>query len=400
MKKKILMLSDSIFTNTGYSTITRNILNGLSDDYECHALCHNYVGQSLPPGIRFKDGYTCNFWIHGTGREPYCKDVMIPLIQELQPDYFIILLDTFMLYPWLLDMNFAPAKTSFYFPSDGGGGLPQGCEAIISHLTRCVAMSKFAQWQAKTVHGLDTDYIPHAVDTINYRPLTPAERLKARQEMTVLSINGAPVKGLLQNKFVVGVVARNQGRKALDATVKAFAKFCKDKPDAILYMHTDIYDAAAIFDMRYLIQRLGIQNRVVFSPMRFFKNYEYKEMNNVYNVMDIFYLSTTGEGFGIPTIEAMACEVPVVATDYTSTQELINDDLKAGLPVKIAAEITGSWCVERAIIDTDAAAACLDTLYHDNELRKRLGKNGRQKVLRDYDWQGVLGLWRQFLQKL
>ena len=37
---------------------------------------------------------------------------------------------------------------------------------------------------------------------------------------------------------------------------------------------------------------------------------------------------TTGEGFGMPLAEAMSCEVPVVAVDYTTTKELLIDEVK------------------------------------------------------------------------
>ncbi len=51
--------------------------------------------------------------------------------------------------------------------------------------------------------------------------------------------------------------------------------------------------------------------------------------------MDIFLLTTSGEGFGIPTIEALACEVPCVITDFTTTYELLMDDGQCGIPVPI-----------------------------------------------------------------
>ena len=33
--------------------------------------------------------------------------------------------------------------------------------------------------------------------------------------------------------------------------------------------------------------------------------FDWNQMNEVYNLMDVFFLSTSGEGFGVPTIEAM-----------------------------------------------------------------------------------------------
>ena len=48
-----------------------------------------------------------------------------------------------------------------------------------------------------------------------------------------------------------------------------------------------------------------------------------EEMAHLYNCMDVFVLPTGGEGFGIPTLEAMSCGVPICVTNYTTAHELI-----------------------------------------------------------------------------
>ena len=398
-KPVILWLSDSPFMNTGYATISRHLMNSLSEYYDIHYLANGYTGQRFKPGEGMCDGVRLNFWIHGNGRSGYFQDNMRALIEQYKPTYFGILLDTFMLYPWIADMNFSPAKSIFYFPSDGGGGLPAGCDNLLKHFNFPIAMSKFGQKQVKEEHDLIVDYIPHAVDTGLYRPLSTQEKQEIRKELSVVSAYGNKVKGLLQGKYVVGCVARNQPRKMLDLGLKAFAKFCKDKPDAIFYMHSDPFDGATHFDIRALIERLGIVNRVVFSDMKYYDNFELKDMAKVYNAMDCFFLSTSGEGFGIPIVEAMSCEVPCVVTDYTTTKEFLTDDGECGIPVPVAEELTGSWTVERAIMDTDAAAQCLSLLYNDPDLRAKMGKIGREKVLKNYDWEKVINQWVRFFAR-
>jgi len=399
--KKLLWLSDSPLINTGYATISRNILNDLSKDYECHFLAHNYVGQTLSPGsVVLQDGFKFNFWLHGAGRQAYQQDLIVPKIHKYQAEYFGVLLDTFMLYPWGAQMNFSPAKTFFYFPSDGGGGLPRGCESVLRNFRNGVAMSKFAQRQVKEKHNLDVAYIPHAVHQNIYYPVSAEEKRLFRKNFVVQTVSGAKVKGFLADKFVVGVVARNQSRKMLDRSLRSFAKFCKDKPEVVFFMKTDLQDAAASWDILELIRRLGIENRVVFSPVKFYENYEYSEMNQVYNVMDIFFLSTSGEGFGVPTLEAMACGVPVVVTDYTTTQELLMEHGQCGLPVKCESEVMGSWTVDRGLMDEAHGAECLNKLYHSPEMRDKFGEVGRAKVLNHYTWDIVSGMWRSFLASL
>ncbi len=385
---KIMWLSDSPMTCTGYSTISTNILNYLSEKgHECFYQAHNYVGQDLP-GLKFKDDRELKFTIMGTGREPYSRDLLVPRIRDLRPNIFGVLLDSFMLYPWILSLDFAPAKSIIYFPSDGGGGLPQDCERILKKFNVSVAMSKFGQKQAFDLYGIKSYYIPHAVDEKNYFPLDE-ERRKAIKE-----------KWGLQDKFVVGSVFRNQGRKMADRMIKAFAIFAKTRPDAVLFMHCDPLDSAAVFNIQLLIQRYKLENRCVFTGMKFFKGIEYKKMNEIYNAMDVFFLSTSGEGFGVPIIEAMACEVPCVVTDYTTTHELLIEDGQCGIPVPICSTITGSWTVERGMMDIPKGAKALEILYDSPELRKQYGKVGREKVLRQYIWNVVGPQWEALIARM
>lgn len=412
--KKLLWLSDSPFTTTGYATISTNICNRLAEKgWEVHYLAHNYIGQHLPPkGVTTNDGLVWNFHLWGMGREQYCKDMIVPRLRDIQPHVFGVLLDTFMLYSaGYMELNFAPANSVFYFPSDGGGGLPSGCNQLLSKFTLPIAMSRFGQKQSKDYYDLATHYIPHAVDTEVYFPLPQVERDELRK------------KHGLYDKFVVGVVARNQPRKMLDRTIKAFAKFCKGRDDAILFMHTDPFDNAAIFHLRNLIERFGIQNRVIFTGTTFFQGFDYTKMNEVYNLMDVFFLSTSGEGWGVPIIEAMACEVPVVATDYTTTAEIVVGH-EAGFGVNLVGveempdywsssvtassydsavcngTITGSWDVERGMMCIDDAVKKLSLLYDDRSLVKTMGLNGRKAVLAEYDWRIVADEWDKVLSEL
>ena len=385
---KIYWLSDSPCLPTGYSTISTHILNGLSDlGHKCIYQAHNYLGQTIPPGLTFEDGSKLKFTVMGTGKEPYSQDMLIPRIRQLKPDIFGVLLDTFMLYPWALNLDYAPAKSLFYYPSDGEAGLPLRCETILRKFNIPVAMSKFAQKQTKDCYGIDVDYIPHAIDTKNYFPLPQKQKEELR-------INWG-----FQDKFVVGSVYRNQGRKMSDRMFKAFSIFAKTHPDAILFLHSDPYDQAATFDSIELIKNLKIENRVVWSGMNFFNGFTLKQMNEIYNLMDVFFLSTSGEGFGVPTIEASACKIPTIVTDFTTTQELLVDYKQCGIPVPIVTDITGSWNVERGVMDINKAVEALEIMYNDSKLRRLYGEHGRDKVEKLYSWDVVIPQWQELLMR-
>ena len=185
-----------------------------------------------------------------------------------------------------------------------------------------------------------------------------------------------------------------------DRMFKAFAKFAKDNPDAVLFCHSDPFDQAAVFDSIELIKSLGIENRVRFTGMSFFNGFDYKEMNEVYNAMDVFTLSTSGEGFGVPTIEAAACGIPSVVTDYTTTQELLIENGVCGLAVPICGELTGSWNVERGLVDIDKMAEAFQMMHDNPAMREEMGKIGLEKMKKYYTWDVVIPEWDKLVRKM
>ena len=413
--KRLLVLTDRPFLQTGYATIMNNILNYLTTKgWECHSLSHGYKGQTLVPGTQVSNGMKLNFWIHGSSIEPYAKELLEYYIKTIKPDIFLILLDTFMLYPWLLDKDLSPSLPVFYFPSDGGEGLPTGCDKILKKMSRAVAMSKFGQKQVLQYHGIKADYIPHAVETSNYFPLPQAKRDEIK------AVSG------LAGKFVVGCVARNQPRKQMDRTLKAFKRFAQGKDDVVLLLHTDPYDAARNFDMKTKIQQWGIQNKVLFTGMHWWNGFDYKKMNDVYNVMDVFFMLTTGEGFGVPIIEAQAAGIPQVVTDYTTTQELVLEDGQSGLGVRlvdcaedewnaldkwdlkqidsylndVGGTVTGGYEVERGLASIRHAAEQLEKLYRHKELREQFAQAGVEKVKKLYNWDLVIEQWHKLFTEM
>jgi len=87
--------------------------------------------------------------------------------------------------------------------------------------------------------------------------------------------------------------------------------------------------------------------------------------------MDIFCATSLEESFGVALVEAMAMEVPVVATDADGFKEVIQDGL------------TG-FIVEKR--KPQKIAEILKKLVLNKELRLQLGKNGRKRVLELYNW--------------
>lgn len=313
-------------------------------------------------------------------------------------------------------------KSLFWFPSDGGY-FPDGCETIIKKVDYPIAMSQFGQAQLTNHYGIkNIRHIPHGCKTTVFKPLDKLklrqqyswERLFAVKENTFYNVNMN-----ITDKFIIGFVGRNQPRKNPAGLIKAFSIFHKDKPDAYLLMHTDPFDPARMCDLQKLAEELNCGHKILWTGMRVGQPFSTSKLVEIYNLMDCFALYTSGEGFGIPVIEAMSCEIPVLMTDATTCKELVTDN-NAGYGVKLAGEsrrpypyegaaftgtITGSWGVERAHEDYVDGASKFEMLYtswkRQDGLLEKLGKAGRKAVLEKYDWDSVVGpAWVKLMEEI
>jgi glycosyltransferase involved in cell wall biosynthesis len=98
-------------------------------------------------------------------------------------------------------------------------------------------------------------------------------------------------------------------------------------------------------------------------------NVPYSQMPDRYREMDLLIMPTVREGFGMAVAEAMACGLPVVASNCSSITELIEDGQG------------GFLC---PVGDTDAFADRINLLAASIELRHAMGDFNREKVVRDF----------------
>lgn len=92
---------------------------------------------------------------------------------------------------------------------------------------------------------------------------------------------------------------------------------------------------------------------------------------DILNELDVFCITSNKESFGVSVVEAMACGLPIVATDAEGFCEVM-EDKKTG------------YIVEKK--NVEAIAKALELLVKNEKLRKDFGQEGRKKVIEHYDW--------------
>jgi len=402
-KIRILMMTDSPLLHTGMGVVLREIALGLHNTgkYEVIAMGwghngypHNLPFQILPASARDfgKDGYP-QAGIPGFGQT----------IDMVKPDVVWALGDSWMLN-WVKDLsNRKNFKYIQYMPIDGDP-IPTEWIPWIEHAEKLVLYSEYGVKEvAKVASHIKPAMIYHGTHPERYFPVSKEQKEEIRSKITYWNVVGdnqiGQQAGIPKDAFVVGVVARNQPRKNFDKIIKSFAVFAKDKPNARLWLHSAVQDAA--YNLPKLAWMYGIGDKVCFTPnYNLTRGLSEQEFNLLMNVFDVHFLPTQGEGFGIPILETMSCGVPQIVTDYTAHVEWCKDSSLLIPVVEGDDFITGiPHPVERAIPKVSECVKCLNTLYHDNDLRAKLSKNARA-VAERMTWDATIPQWDALIQSV
>jgi len=103
-----------------------------------------------------------------------------------------------------------------------------------------------------------------------------------------------------------------------------------------------------------------------------------------YDQADVFVLPSFAEGVPVVLMEAMAMELPVISTRIMGIPELVEDEVN-GLLVPPA--------------NVEQLVDAMQRLAEDADLRRRLGKAGREKVVAEYNLELNVKKLAQVLQK-
>ena len=129
-------------------------------------------------------------------------------------------------------------------------------------------------------------------------------------------------------KFIIGNINRNQSRKDIPNTILGFYEYReKYNTDSFLYLHMNPTDPMG-WNLRAIFNQTGLVEGkdYMFPPEEDYnKGSDIAKMNEIYNSIDLFLTTTTGEGWGLTITEAMATRRPIVAPIHTAITEITND---------------------------------------------------------------------------
>ncbi|MEA2020136.1 MAG: glycosyltransferase family 4 protein [Patescibacteria group bacterium] len=208
-----------------------------------------------------------------------------------------------------------------------------------------------------------------------------ALKTKPKQEIKVI-YNGidtktfAPAQKKKDNSiFKILSTSRLTSRKGISYLIKGFAKFHKKVPESELILVGSGNKKSELFIMA--------KERGLNSSIKFSGSVPHEDIPEKYQRADVFVLPSLNEGMSNSLLEAMACQLPVIATDTGGTAELV--DTSNGIIVKKKSS-------------KDIANA-LSTLYDNKEKLEEMGRESKKKAEK-LSWEKITNDYYQLYQQI
>jgi N-acetyl-alpha-D-glucosaminyl L-malate synthase BshA len=133
-------------------------------------------------------------------------------------------------------------------------------------------------------------------------------------------------------------------------------------------------------DAEALAVRLGVAGSV-----KFVGKQPQSRVRDYLSVADLLLLPSQTESFGLTALEAMACEVPVIATRVGGIPELV-EDKGCGYLFEIG--------------DVDAMAAAALRVLSDDAERERLGRRGREIAVTNFTTDKIIPQYEELYERV
>jgi glycosyltransferase involved in cell wall biosynthesis len=274
------------------------------------------------------------------------------------------------------------------------------------------AMKKLGHETVETVHG--------AVDYSHFKPLENRDDLR--------NLHG------LSDNFVIGFVFKNQLRKSVPNILEGFKKFKSKNPEvkAKLLLHTDWGEKQHGWDIPRYLKEKDLEDGSVLSTYVCHKCDDYfiqpysgedkncsscgseksvktknsgkgvgeKELNEIYNMMDVYCHPFTSGGQELPIQEAKAAGLITLVTDYSCGTDSAYEH-QGGLPLAWNEYREPSTQFIKATTCPDSICERLQQVYEmDEESKSKLIDAGMKYVQENFSVENAVEKLKNFIKSV
>ena len=396
-KFKILQLSNSVWTPSGYGVQSKGTLFEWNKYYDVRQLAFyglegakiSFNGLQIYPALPGDPhgDKTARLIFHNS---PWKPDVFVTLYDIWMGAYTDLTVSgTYKpIHPYLI-----PVVMVDHEP------IPEQTLMQAATAYRIVTPTLFGLNEFRR-HNLDAWHIPFGVDTNVYKPAENKKELKPWLNDRSVAFDTHNNKRITEDSFVIMINGANKDpyRKAFMRMFAAIQIFLGCNPDAEkdlrVYVHSwmkqarDIPHGAKMLHVQHLCRGTDDYHNLCAVPE--------SAMAKMYGAADVFMHLSEGGGFEIPILEALSCSVPVIGSDFVGMNELIKDH---GWSIPMKTKYFSPLDAMQGIADEFKAAEALEDAYNHPKKREKFGEAGRQFAL-DFDFKCINEKWIEFFEDI
>lgn len=330
MEQQIRLLYIGDLSNSGFGTVSAGFLSNLhrTGTYDILHVAINYHDLT-PPTVPWKV-LSAGFW-HKTGQgwmadDPYGYMKVQRYIDWFDPDIVMLNNDFPIADRYWKDEDGEPSafaqhrsKKVLYAPLDS-----EPCPPFFaSSAQKWDMVIMYTNWQKEMMVAADPFYenspvVYHGFDPTVFYPMDKGEA-KAQLRDIFLKANPEAELPEFENKYLVYFNGTNQYRKHIPTLFRGFAEFKKQVKNAFLIPHSNVMPSEGGWFLPNLAGLTGVKDLLLMKNAHIFSP---EQVNVFYNAADVLAYPTRGEGFGLPSFEAMATKTPVIATRFGPQVEI------------------------------------------------------------------------------
>ena len=409
-KKTVLIHSNFCKAFTGFGKNKKNIMRYLFDTgkYNLVELANGIEWdapqlQQVPwkcKGSLLPSNYLQGLTPEKQREEGYGLTLVDKAIKEFKPDVYIGIEDiwafnNFHLKPWWNKVN-----TMVWTTLDSLPILPQAIE-YGPKIKNYYVWSSFAEKALKKEGYEHVETLRGSLDTKNFFRFDDEKRKSLRKR------HG------LSHEYIIGFVFRNQLRKSVPNLLEGFKVFKEKEPKAKLLLHTHWSEG---WDIPRIIEEKGIQPEDVLTTyvcnvcnsyqVRSFTGQEQncphcgqqkscnttntnkgvteKQLNEIYNLMDVYCHPFTSGGQEIPIQEAKLTELITLVTNYSCGEDSCTEE-SGGIPLKWSEyREPGTQFIKASTCPNDIALQLEKVHQMEDEEILETGKKSREWVIDNF----------------
>jgi glycosyltransferase involved in cell wall biosynthesis len=288
------------------------------------------------------------------------------LADKIKPDVILILQDI-----WFLKLYKFKQPTYAYVCIDGEN-IKKSFAKPFENDIKPIFYTKFGYDQcAAAGYSGKRRIVPHGVDSV----FSPMSKKEIRRTF-----------GLSEDCIVIGNVNMNQVRKRLDLFIAYTAEIIRkhhDKDIRVL-LHYPNSDMSMGWDIQQLCNYYGIADRMITTGIEG-KHVVDESMRKLYGLLDIQVSTSCAEGWGLTTLEGMACGIPQVVPDFSGITEWTKN---VAMKVSVSSEpyfLTGGINTQGRVVVKESFVDAVSALL-DPRVRREYSVKSMLHAIR-YSWE-------------